>query len=135
MNFNLRNTVTDRQFKYDRVYVDSNAAKLADNWFNEKKIWNLDFKCKTWGQIGRAVSRMVNKVLVNELDDVKSARYSKTAGCSCGCSPGFIVDTQSRTARFVDITFTDEELSGLKALIAAADDKLKKELETMQVVA
>jgi hypothetical protein len=36
----------------------------------------------------------------------KHARYSRTCGCSCGCSPGFTIEADSTSLSFSDVHVT-----------------------------
>lgn len=73
------------------VYVESPLNDVADQFASEHGIYGLPFKCKTWSK----VCRQVNKAHVVELKklfpEALEIRFSAKAGCSCGCSPGFIM--------------------------------------------
>ena len=75
-----------------RAYVNSSVGKVVDNFFNDNEIYALKFKCSTWNALKR-------KAVESDIADLKTIfgedseiRWSKTAGCSCGCSPGYVVD-------------------------------------------
>jgi hypothetical protein len=75
-----------------RAYVNSSVGKVVDEFFHDNKIYALKFKCNTWNALKR-------KAVESDIADLKiifgeeaEIRWSKTAGCSCGCSPGYVVD-------------------------------------------
>lgn len=82
----------DRLIQGARVYVDSSAGKAVDKFFSENKIAALKFKCSTWNAVKR-------KAVESDVADMKTIfgedaeiRWSRTAGCSCACSPGYVVE-------------------------------------------
>jgi hypothetical protein len=82
----------EKQISGVRAYVSSSAGEVVDKFFNENAIYGLRFKCNTWNALKR-------KATASDIADLKTVfgqnvqiRYSSTAGCSCGCSPGYIID-------------------------------------------
>lgn len=73
------------------VFIKSPANKIIDDWFMSKGVYGFDFKCKTWAKLKTIASKLnieaIRTVFGNECDIV----YSASAGCSCGCSPGYKV--------------------------------------------
>lgn len=70
------------------VYAKSNLVDIADDFLNEHKIWALPFKCKTWSRVGGLAARATAKIISEKVG--YKASFSRTAGCSCGCSPGYV---------------------------------------------
>lgn len=73
------------------VYAESNADKAIDAFFNENKIWSLDFKCKTWAKMKSAATKLTVAAMREVFGETAKIAYSHKAGCSCGCSPGYKV--------------------------------------------
>jgi len=80
-----------------RAYVNSSVGKVVDKFFDDNKIYALNFTCSTWNALKR-------KAVESDIADLKTIfgedaeiRWSKTAGCSCGCSPGYVVDGQMKS--------------------------------------
>lgn len=72
-------------------FVKSDATKIADTFFHENKIYNLNFKCKTWNKIKRLVDKLNIEALKIIFPEECTIRFSHKTGCSCGCSPGYRV--------------------------------------------
>lgn len=79
-----------------KVFVqDSKASDLADEFFNDKKIHSLHFKCKAWAKVKNFATKIEGQEIRRALREfapsakIKSVSFSEKAGCSCGCSPGF----------------------------------------------
>lgn len=75
------------------LFVESNATTLVDKFFNDNKIYELRFKCKTWGKVMRMATKLniaaMRKFFKDEPCDISFSHY---AGCSmCPCSPGYRV--------------------------------------------
>jgi hypothetical protein len=80
------------------LYVTSPLADLIDKeFFRKHRIWDLEFKCAAWA----AVARTATAEIIAEASPVLAARFSipqealtlafsRKAGCSCGCSPGYV---------------------------------------------
>jgi hypothetical protein len=79
-----------------RAYTNGTARAVADReYFTKYDISTLEFLCRSWSRVGGFAARM-------EADAVKAAveakfpgvkvevKFSRKAGCSCGCSPGFV---------------------------------------------
>lgn len=82
----------ERPIQGARVYVTSTCGKEVDKFFSDNKIHSLNFKCSTWNSLKR-------KAVESDVADLKTIfgedaeiKWSRTAGCSCGCSPGYVVD-------------------------------------------
>lgn len=99
MKATLINTspITERRAKAGRslVYVESPFDEIADQFATQYKIWNLPFKCKTWSKICREATKINIQAFKELFPDATSIKFSVKAGCRCGCSPGYIVKTNS----------------------------------------
>ena len=118
-----------------RVYRDSPASVLADEWFHRNQIYSLDFKCKAWGLITRAANKLDGAAISSAFKQpVETTRFDHKCGCSCGCSPGFRVnfeqpiDVDQRGEYWMKLEFSDAELQPLRDAIDKADKVLAEEL-------
>lgn len=74
------------------VFVKSNATTLIDEFFNEHKIWALDFKSKTWSKLMNAATKLNVSAMREVFGSEPDIKWSAYAGCSvCPCSPGYRV--------------------------------------------
>lgn len=133
MKFEITHTTTKNwrsKITRPRVYVSSNLDELVDGWFTENRIFELQFKCKTWDSIVRRANRIINAAVIANIEEADSCSYSRKAGCSCGCSPGYIIT--GNNFDFTDIScqieFTDEEMQPVVDFIKGAPELLKKEM-------
>jgi hypothetical protein len=100
------------------AYVNSPLDQVADEFATEYEIWDLPFKSKTWTSICNEVSKITAGVLKQLFAGATSIKFSYKAGCSCGCSPGYIVKYDSYRDglnHWVDIEASAEELAELRA--------------------
>ena len=121
-----------RPSKRARVFAESNATAIADDWFSKNEVYGLRFKCKTWSKMGRILhginSRAISELLECNTKDVK---YSANCGCSsCPCSPGYNVYNTNKNGKgiWVNIEADDTELKPLKDYLEIADLELKVEI-------
>ena len=70
--------------------------RILDQWFDDWKIHELSKKSEAWSKAKRIGNKYVYKA-IKSLVPCKSVVYSRNAGCSCGCSPGYIVNTPEDT--------------------------------------
>lgn len=74
------------------LFVESNATKLIDEFFNENKIWSLDFKSKTWAKLKRMACKLETEAMKDFFGAECEMKFSHYTGCSmCPCSPGYKV--------------------------------------------
>jgi hypothetical protein len=91
------------------VYVESNVVKLVDELFNKHEVYSLPSKSRAWSTLGNKATRQVSAEL-KDFFKAKEVKFSRKAGCSCGCSPGYIVmDSPDlyRKEAWVNITSDD----------------------------
>lgn len=126
------------------VYVDKNpAADIADKFFDEHQIRALKFKCRAWSAVGRATSRTNLEAMIPVLCSRFSLspadfelKYSRKAGCACGCSPGFVGKLLtnslhrelSRTNVWMDVSPSEAALTLLRAECIKQGRKLPAEI-------
>jgi hypothetical protein len=121
------------------VYVEDPLARVLDKEiFDAHGIMNLNFECKSWNQICKAASKLTACALADLFQSNYNITYSRKAGCSCGCSPGFIVKRHGDykqpflkfTDMWVDVEFTEQEINDFRT---AWFDKFKASfmLETL----
>ena len=141
------NTITNKGIEYkDRkavVYIKKTAIDtIINKWFSDNEIYSLDFKCKTWTWLtARRNALIASKIhSLLGLEESQKAKFSRTAGCHCGCSPGFLikrgnknerrimVDGQAYSSIWVNID-TDEYAQEFEEYIKTASLKLEKELQ------
>ena len=118
----------DHQVKKARAYVYSNLIGRADDWYLENKVYGLKFKSKAWAKVSRFVNRKVNQAIMDHVEGVTGSVYSKNAGCTCGCSPGYILDGLNYMSLDLNIEFGNEDLDLLQDCLDEADDILKEEI-------
>ena len=123
------------------VYVEKTAIdELLGKWFMEHNIYSFKWKCNTWTWLSKkrntVISERINKLL--KVDQNCKVVWSAYAGCSCSCSPGFLIkrggrnerriliDNQAYSSIWVDIN-TDDVINSFKNYITVAEKKLAKE--------
>ncbi len=123
-----------------RCKVFVNPTKAYENAivdFYLQQVRSLKFKSKAWAWLTRQRTKLVADALVRDVfgnDGVANIRFSSKAGCSCGCSPVFIIDLTERAPQmfrqsnvWADIEVNNPELNG-KVLVNLAKAKLDNEL-------
>ena len=112
------------------VYVESFLDKVVDAWFDKHQIYNLPFKCKTWGKVKALASKVNSKALRELFPDAVSIKFSSTFACKCGCSPCHVVKHEPNTYGrnfWVDVFVTPEEVEELSRLVNS--EKFEAELK------
>jgi len=114
------------------VYVnDTPLHKIADAWFDDNDIWNLKVKSKAWNMITRSLNKTVGMKLANHFKvPVENCVWSRTTGCSCGCSPGYKIKGVRlelvRRDAWADVHVEPYEIEAFQQYISS--DKVKKRL-------
>ena len=117
--------------------------RILDQWFSDWKIYELSKKSEAWSKATRIGNTYIYRA-IKKLVPCKSVIYNRNAGCSCGCSPGYIINTPEDTELVgttvdMEVYLTpderDELMSKLDALapIAALEWVAEKELRGAQV--
>jgi len=141
-----RGTPYYKAFEGTTIFVNSNASKTIDEFFLQNEIFNLDFKSKTWSKMVRLSTKMDIREIMSIFPKGAapvSITYSKKAGCSCGCSPGYIVKLPIRSgladdvdhyedfrnrALWVNIVHDKDLMDGLEAKIPQYKQLLDEEI-------
>lgn len=121
---------TDRHLSTGRIYIGkSTLSDRLDKWFMDNKIFMLNFKCKTWNKMIRYVTKIESESIKKALNLNSNATvtYSRKAGCSCGCSPGYIVKNDCFNKK-IWINF-EYDITEFENMIPKFDQMLKKEIE------
>jgi hypothetical protein len=116
------------------VYVSSPFDDIADEFATKNGIWNLPFKCKTWTGVCREATKINANALKELFPEAVSIKFSQKAGCTCGCSSGYIVKTNSTqldTNNWVTIEATQVEQDVFRASIFS----LRREVELKEEIA
>jgi hypothetical protein len=130
------------------VYTDGVGRDLADKeYFRKHDIGSLNFKCASWSRVvgfAAAIEARHAAAAIEEAFGVRVAlKFSRTAGCSCGCSPGFvgtILDSDpfafthggsplSRASIWVDVPLSEAEKQSIVEFAAKQAKKLPAEIE------
>ena len=134
--------VSDRRAKAGRnlVYIKSPFDDIADEFASQHGIWNLPFKCKTWSKICREATKLNIQAFKHLFPDATSIKFSAKAGCSCSCSPGYIVKTDSYlkgTNNWLTVEASQVVLDMFRASIFSARRKfeLQEEIESQKILA
>lgn len=73
------------------IYVKSPLDDVAHEFAMLTGVYGLQFKSKTWSKLSRIISKLTAPALAAVVEQVESIKFSSRAGCSCGCSPGYVV--------------------------------------------
>lgn len=115
------------------VYIKSPFDDIVDKFGSEHKVWNLPFKSKTWSKICGEATKLNAKSLKEIFPEAVSIKFSAKAGCTCGCSPGYIVNTDSTLPgqnHWVTVEATQAEQDNFRASIfnLRRAEELRKEI-------
>jgi hypothetical protein len=117
------------------VYLDSNASKVIDKFFQDNKIWALDFKSKTWAKMVRMSNKLDIAAMRERFGIMPEITYSVYTGCSmCPCSPGFRVrkafGVENREFANCDVwAKVTVDVSGIEAALPKFKKMLEAEIE------
>jgi hypothetical protein len=116
------------------VYIKSPFDDVADNFACKYDIFNLEFKCKTWSKVCRLATKAAIKALKEVFPYASDIKFSAKAGCTCGCSPGYVIKENSNVIGknyWVTIEATDEEISSFKDQVHSPRIVSELELEVL----
>lgn len=84
---------TARRRKGARASIQSNLVDCTTEVYNENELFTVEWKSKAWSKLSNFASRATAKALRGKLELTKnvSVTFSVYAGCSCPCSPGYII--------------------------------------------
>lgn len=130
----------ERKINGSKVYIESNANEAIDAFFSQKNIYELDYPSKVWRSLKREAQKLIIPGIIKTICVIKETKvvYSHKCGCGCGCSPGYnasdVAPEFENASVWLNITFSEEELVGLRKKIEEAGPKLEIEKTTMQTV-
>jgi hypothetical protein len=112
------------------IYVESPLDKVANEFALTHGVYNLSFKCKTWSKVCRQVTKTHIVELKKMFPEALDIKFSAKAGCSCGCSPGYVMkhEPNQRGKNFwVNIEASEMEINLVRTSINCA--RLRYELK------
>lgn len=125
-----------------RVYVnDTPLHKIADKWFSDNGLYSLPVKSKAWNRIIKYLNDRIAPELAKHFNvPIERCKWNRKCGCSCGCSPGFVIKMPppefQRRDVWVKVSVNESVIRGLKELIVSEKfvkifnkDKEQAELE------
>lgn len=120
----------DKYIAGARVYVSSEITDVVDNFFFENEICSLKFKCRTWNALKKKATGMNIEALKTIFGEKASIKYSSKAGCSCGCSPGYVVKGDIPRQYYNSDVWVKNHTSAdeIKKLLPEFQKRLDKEL-------
>ena len=106
------------------VYLESVLTKVADEFAMKHNIYGAPFRSKVWEKVCRTTNKLQIAALRNLFPETKTIRFSHKAGCSCGCSPGFVIkhDHPNQFGRtyWVKLEASETEVADLKSQFASS---------------
>jgi hypothetical protein len=117
------------------IYISSPLDNLADDFAATHGVFGLPFKCKTWSRVCGQVTRIHSVELKKLFPQAHSIKFSAKAGCSCRCSPGYVMKhdpvEQLGMNYWVKIEASDLELAVVKKSINSLTNEasLREEVE------
>lgn len=104
------------------VYVDSNLLDKLDVDLYYPYVLDLKVQSSAWNTVKNKATKLIGNEISKFLDEKYKVRYSKSAGCKCGCSPGYIIERDNNVPfdklspalnfgeMWLDISSSEEEL-------------------------
>lgn len=126
------------------LFVDDIGSDMLDTWFSENGIRNLDYKCATWNWLVKEHSKIIRRVVraFFGCGEEFKLSWNAHAGCSCPCSPGYIVSSDAIDCKYphfnhwcwMDVKLEESDLAEIKQLITVASYRLRKEKEKREAM-
>lgn len=129
------------------VYTDGVARDLADHvYLTKHALWNHNFRIPSWGRVAGVATKIeaaaAKAAVEARFPGVKvELKFSRTAGCGCGCSPGYVgkivegvsaVDADGNLLSRADLWASEvisfAEIATVKAAALKAAAKLPQEI-------
>lgn len=131
----LRRRHPERFIDGARAFVSSNTSKAIDPFFEKHKIYGLNFKCATWSSLRNRAAKLDIAELQTVFGPKAQIRWSRTAGCSCGCSPGYVItgDIPSEYRNMNVFADIKTDVSTLKSEMPKYETRLAKELAKKKI--
>lgn len=131
-----------------RVFANDPARSLADGFYNRHKIHSLRYKSAVWKRAGKIATKAETNEIKPALarhfgcrEDELSLAFSVYAGCSCGCSPGFVGSVTSgreitapdgsvlnQANVWANVEISPEAKQGVLDGLAKLDDAMAREI-------
>lgn len=115
------------------VHVESNVTRVVDEFFHDNKIYMLNFKCKTWSKLGTISTKATIASLREIFGPEPEIKWSRTAGCSCGCSPGYRVKNLPSGSPYINKNVwatVKVDTEPVKKVLPAFQAKLEEEIKS-----
>ena len=82
-----------KRIKGARAFIQSNLVDCTTEVYDENEIFAVEWKSKAWSKLSNFATRATAKALRGklELSENVSVTFSVYAGCSCPCSPGYVI--------------------------------------------
>lgn len=101
------------------IYNENKITKMLSEWFWVNDIIKLQVKSKAHGHLVKFVTT-TNALHIAELlkTDPRNVKFSFTAGCACGCSPGYKVKAPRPGEHiYVEIESSEAEIRHLDIMM------------------
>jgi hypothetical protein len=87
------NTDYTRRKRGARAFINSTLVDCSTEVYHESELYNVEWKSKAWSKLSSWATRLTAKALREklELSNNVSISFSVYAGCSCPCSPGYVI--------------------------------------------
>lgn len=126
------------------IYINNSPLnEVADKFATENGIYFARFKSKVWSKIKRMVNTAHTPLIKSCIPDALKEKfvddvgeftisYSDNAGCSCGCSPGYVLRRNSNVCYniWVTVEATEKEVSEFTQKVNALLPEWEKEVES-----
>ena len=126
------NNYSTKDEELEAQYKKYSPEYIIDAWFNKHDISSIKFASRAWSRAKRVSNKYVYRA-IRELIPCKSVVYSRYAGCSCGCSSGYIVtepelEEHKGVSAWVDyLLLNDEEREELLAKLEELEPLIEEE--------
>jgi len=76
-----------------RAFIDSTLVDCTCEVYHENSLYGVKWKSKAWSKLSSWATRLTAKALREKLglSNNVSISFSVYAGCSCPCSPGYVI--------------------------------------------
>jgi len=143
----MKATVNTTQVTHNQrktvIYIDNSPLnEVADKFAAENGIYPARFKSKVWSKIKRMVNTAHIPLIKSCIPDALKEKFvdnvgeftisfSDTAGCSCGCSPGYVMRRNSNVCYniWVTVEASEKEVSEFSQKVNALLPDWEKEVE------
>ena len=132
--FDRRSSLSDRFIVFTG---NDHPRETADKFYFDHNIYDLNFKSNAWNAVIRATTKLTaKKILAHfktlgvEDGQIVSLQFSHKAGCSCGCSPGFV----GKTAKLDTMLDKDTILAGKNIWIEGVEITADERAELAKII-